>query len=800
MSTGRCGTLTTSKKTFAETLNWYGLVAPGVVLCKDGSFLAGWHLTGIDTESIEPEAILAQADALARNVTAFNNGETFWIDLARRPLRDYRSTEMDFPPGALRVLEREREEWFQSHSAGNFANGLTLVYQSAPSTAPDLFDGIKAFETSCRTIEDRFRPMFELERLRAAEEPVGIDGDIALRDSMVGRLASAISGRFRKVNIPKIPVFLDVIFAPEWVHKDPMKLPRVSGRPAAFIAIDGYPQMSNPEMLSCLERLDMEYSWTTRFTPLSSNRARSEIKKRQNAWGQAKSTLQSQLAVGGRGVINTFAAEMQAEAHQAHEDAEAGLTRYGIYTTTVSLFGEFGDEEETVRFRASSLVEMLGGLGYSARIETFNALDAFVGTLPGHRHHNARHAIVSAQNFAHLIPIKTIWSGEPLNPSPLFPAKSPALVRARSQTGEPYFFNLHSGDNGHTLIFGPTGAGKSVLLGLLASSFMKYPGAQVFVFDRNNSMKALCHAIGGRHYTLGEDGNGTGLAPLKAASRLGRDWAESWLTALVEFEGVTITPEVKREIRSGLAASMDLDGEALTNFQNLVQNEAVREAIAPWLEGGSRQGLLNAESDEIELAPFTVFETAQLFEQHQSAGILTLDYLFRMIETRLTGAPSIIVLDEGWAFLGHEFFATRLKKWLRELRKTNTSVVLATQFVSDAVNGNLADVLLSSCPTRIFLPDPSAKSTLASQWYSSLQLSPQQIDLLAAMTPKRDYFVVKPDGTRVVNFAMQPKMIALLGATAIEDSQLAATMAASGDPDWWRSFIDTRLQKGRAHA
>lgn len=50
---------------------------------------------------------------------------------------------------------------------------------------------------------------------------------------------------------------------------------------------------------------------------------------------------------------------------------------------------------------------------------------------------------------------------------------------------------------GHTLVVGPTGAGKSVLLALMALQFHRYPGAQVFAFDFGGSIRAATLAMGG---------------------------------------------------------------------------------------------------------------------------------------------------------------------------------------------------------------------------------------------------------------------------------------------------------------
>src|SRR3546814_17949835 len=54
------------------------------------------------------------------------------------------------------------------------------------------------------------------------------------------------------------------------------------------------------------------------------------------------------------------------------------------------------------------------------------------------------------------------------------------------------------------LIVGPTGAGKSVLLALLALQFRRYQGAQVYIFDKGLSARAAVLAMGGEHHALGE--------------------------------------------------------------------------------------------------------------------------------------------------------------------------------------------------------------------------------------------------------------------------------------------------------
>ncbi len=57
------------------------------------------------------------------------------------------------------------------------------------------------------------------------------------------------------------------------------------------------------------------------------------------------------------------------------------------------------------------------------------------------------------------------------------------LLYGKTEGSTPFRFSLHVGDVGHTLVVGPTGAGKSVLLALMAMQFRRYAGCQIFAFD-----------------------------------------------------------------------------------------------------------------------------------------------------------------------------------------------------------------------------------------------------------------------------------------------------------------------------
>jgi type IV secretion system protein VirB4 len=116
------------------------------------------------------------------------------------------------------------------------------------------------------------------------------------------------------------------------------------------------------------------------------------------------------------------------------------------------------------------LVEkVIQGRDFTAMAETINAVDAWLGSLPGHVYANVRQPPISTLNLAHMIPLSAVWAGPERDEH----FAAPPAVR-QDRRLDPVPVSLHVGDVGHTLIVGPTGAGKSVLLALMALQFRRY--------------------------------------------------------------------------------------------------------------------------------------------------------------------------------------------------------------------------------------------------------------------------------------------------------------------------------------
>jgi type IV secretion system protein VirB4 len=169
-----------------------------------------------------------------------------------------------------------------------------------------------------------------------------------------------------------------------------------------------------------------------------------------------------------------------------------------------------------------------------------------------------------------------------------------------------------------------------------------------------------------------------------------------------------------------------------------------------------------------------------------------LTYLFRRIEKRLTGAPSLIILDEAWLVLGHPVFREKIREWLKVLRKANCAVVLATQSISDAERSGIVDVLKESCPTKIFLPNGSARQQGAREFYERIGFNDRQIEIVATAIPKRDYYVVSPEGRRLFDMALGPLALSFVGASSKEDLKRIRSLSREVASEWPQTWLKER--------
>jgi type IV secretion system protein VirB4 len=208
----------------------------------------------------------------------------------------------------------------------------------------------------------------------------------------------------------------------------------------------------------------------------------------------------------------------------------------------------------------------------------------------------------------------------------------------------------------------------------------------------------------------------------------------------------------------------------------------VKSALLPYTLAGPHGHLLDAQDNARVTARWQTFEMAELINSKAAlAPVLT--YIFRTLEQRFDGRPTLLVLDEAWLFLDQGSFAAKIREWLKTLRKFNVAVVFATQSLADIARSSIAPALIESCPTRVFLPNPDAHTPQIADLYAAFGLNGQQLRIVAGATPKRDYYYQSSAGNRLFELGLGPVALAAVGAASPGDQQRITAALAGGDPD-----------------
>jgi type IV secretion system protein VirB4 len=772
----------------ADLLNWAALFADGIVQDKDGSFLVAWYFRGPDIQSStegERDWLTGRINAALSRLGA---GWATWTDAIRMPAATYPPPELShFPDLVSRLVDEERRRQFMREGV-HFESRYVLVLQYTPplrrkSKIADLiYDDdaterstpaervIQAFQKAISDFEDAIGDAVRLERMRSY---IVTDryGREHLRDELVNYLHFALTGEAIELNLPG--AYLDAVLGGRelWAGDTP----KLGDQFVACVGIEGFPQQSYPQILDALDQLAIPYRWSSRMIHLDQHEMLAELRKFRRKWKQQVRGFMSQVFRTQSGSINEDALLMAQEAEAAITKTNSGLFGAGFYTPVIVLMGT--DRAELLE-NARLVVREIQRQGFTARVETINTMEAWLGSLPGHPVPNVRRPLIHTDNLADLLPLASVWTGRDTCPCPYYPKGSPPLLHAATTGGTPFRLNLHYGDVGHCLIFGPTGAGKTTLLSTVSMQALRYEGMRIWSFDYKRGMLATAKACGGQHYDIAGEHDGPTFCPLSVLeTEADVAWAEDWIATCFELQTRQAPSPAERDaIHRAMMLLRQEDSErTLTHFVAQVQDENIRAALRYYTLEGTLGRMLDAEHDSIRFGRFIVFEMEDLLALSEKAAVPVLLYLFRRFERSLDGTPSLLMLDEAWTMLGRSAFRDKIHAWLRLLRSKNCAVVMATQSLSDAIRSGIMDVLIESCPTKIFLPNEEANVTGTAEnpgprdFYRALGLNETQIEIIRSATKKKHYYLVSPEGRRLFDLGLGPVTLAFAGATSPDD-------------------------------
>ncbi|HEX4617048.1 MAG TPA: transporter, partial [Stellaceae bacterium] len=474
-----------------DLLNWAALIGDGIVQGKDGSLLAGWFYRGPDIASSTDDERNWLTGRINAALARLGSGWVTWVEAVRLPASGYPAAELShFPDPVSRLIDEERRRQFLRERLHYESEYALLVQYTPPlrrksKVADIIYDDdpgervspagriLELFDKALADLEDAIGEAVNLRRMRSF---VVTDtyGREHLRDELVNYLHFALTGETVSLNIPPAGAYLDAVLGGRELW--PGDTPRLGEQFICCIAVEGFPTESFPGILDSLDHLAIAYRWSTRMIYLDQHEALAELRKFRRKWKQQVRGFWTQVFKTQGGSVNEDALLMSSQADAAIADASSALVAFGYYTPVIVLMDS---DRATLTENARLIIREIQREGFSARLETVNTMEAWLGSLPGHPVPNVRRPLVHTANLADMLPLAGVWTGREENPCPFYPPPSPPLLYAATAGATPFRVNLHVSDVGHTLVFGPTGAGKSTLLCTVALQALRYRDATI---------------------------------------------------------------------------------------------------------------------------------------------------------------------------------------------------------------------------------------------------------------------------------------------------------------------------------
>jgi len=501
---------------------------------------------------------------------------------------------------------------------------------------------------------------------------------------------------------------------------------------SAFGGIFGireYPAQTTPRQFEALLSVDFGFVLTQSFTFLGRAAATEKFRLRmtqmENAGDRAVSQADALIDAGDDLMSNRFV--------------------LGDHHFTLAVYAH---SMKALRDHLSVARAALADTGMVAAREGAALEAAYWSQLVGNFAWRARPAPITSLNFAAFAPFHTFPAGSATGNH-----WGDAVALLKTNARSPYFFNFHKGDLGHTLIIGPSGGGKTVLLNFLMAQAEKTGARQIFI-DKDRGAQIFVQASGGTYLAL-HNGIATGFSPLKALTDRAEDktFLSIFIRQLVRADGKPISVQEERLIEDGISAVMklpiaDRSLSALRSMLGMRDASGVGARLEKWTSEGALGWVFDNPDDSMTLdARFIGFDMTDFLDNADIRTPVML-YLFHRIDRLLTGERMIICIDEFWKALGDDAFRRFAQDGLKTYRKRNAVLVFATQSPADALKSDISHSILEQVATKIMLPNPFGARR---DYVDGFALSEAEFKLVREdLAPESHKFLVKQGHDSVV--------------------------------------------------
>ena len=559
-------------------------------------------------------------------------------------------------------------------------------------------------------------------------------------------------------------------------HRDHLMVGR---RTVKVLSMKEPPSQTFAHLLGELFSVPGEFIACLDWQRIPADRMRHDIQNRRRHFFNKRVSLVNYITPG----------EARTEDMLVDESASATVRQLGDALTEIEVNGHvFGhcsltlvlhnEDRRTVQHQAAEAAKALSIHDGAFFDESYNLLNAWLSVVPGNSAYNLRRLPLLETHAADLSFLFTVDQGEP--GSALF-ADPVATLETPHHT--PFDYHLHVQDVGHTLVLGSTGSGKSFLLNFLVTSAQQYDPFTI-VLDLGHSYRKLSALLHGRYLELGLHHSSVTINPFSLEPTPEHlHFLHAFVRVLLEGEdGYRLGDAEDREVYEAVENlyALQRGQRRLFTVANLLPR-ALAARLQKWVEGGRYADLFDHVEDTLTFERLQVFD----FEAMRAFPMLIeplLFYVLHRVNERVVADDSartlkLCVMDEAWRFIQHPTLRAYVQEALKTWRKRNAAMLLATQTVDDFASADLLRTVVESCPTKLLLANPALDRARYAELF---QLNEAELDLLATLMPRSQLLLKRPELTKVLTLAVDPKSYWIYTNTPIDNDRVAAVFKEYG--------------------
>ena len=747
----------------------------GIIYLKPGALMRSYSFTCPDLGSSSAEEIAAISNRMNELIRRQGSEWAVHFEVLRKRSKKYPDSEFHTQLG--HIINERRKDLFKNEKY-HYENFFFMTFTY--NVKSDILSKGSSFlykkDNSSTEYYNKQNVYKELQFFRdQTNEFISfISSNIFItplnNDEVVTYIKSCLTTEWIKSFSPSTPTFFDSFITSEDLRTG--ECLKIGNKYCPIIALRDFPTETYPAMFDILNRTGIEYRWSTRWIGIDKQIANKLIEKYQKRFNNSRQSWGQAFAAATTGVTSdrydASAVAFEEETNEAKVILAKDMISFGYYTSCIEVW----DEDYNVAIdKADYIRKLINSTGFGAKLEKLNSFQAWLGMLPGNNYANVRKSLLTSGNCSHLVPLSSLWSGDFYNKTTYEMFGNTAPLFVGGSYNSPFYFNMNVGQLFHTAIFGPSRAGKSTWLCLLESQWFKMrKDAQVIVLDKGKTARGVCMASGGTFVEPGLDK--VSFQPLKNIDTEQELLvAAEFIKCCLEEQHVKIDARISEDITTTLKLMSDTkeyNQRTMTTFQQYAQEKDVKLGIHPYTLAGQYGMIFDAQDTNFDFSRFTMFEMGTLMNLGEQCVIPALMHIFSLIEKKFAkmndsnGHPTLLVIDEAWVFLQNKYCANKLDDWFRTLAKQRVALVIATQDAPSVVKSSIISTILANCQTKIFLPDPTATSVVASPAYQTLGLSESEIWTLSQSTMKQDYFYKSVEGARMFQLELDKFQLALL--------------------------------------